>query len=195
MSKLSLLILLFVGSFHLYAQNLVPKGYVVDITIENGDTLPQMYIPEVIIIPEYKFVSEKQKRQYTRLVLNIKKVYPYARMANDKLKEIENKVDSLGNRKNAKDYIKQVDKELQARYGDELKKLTINQGRILIKLIDRDTGSTSYDLVKELRGTFSAFMWQSLARLFGENLKEEYDAEGEDRMIEHIVLKIEAGQI
>jgi hypothetical protein len=69
----------------------------------------------------------------------------------------------------------------------------MNQGRILIKLIDRETGNTSYDLVKQLRGSFSAFMWQSLARLFGSNLKSEYDPTGEDRLIEVAIKQIEAG--
>ena len=116
-------------------------------------------------------------------------------MANDALAKINDKMDSIDSKRVAKRYIKQVDKELQKKYGPELKKLTITQGRLLIKLIDRQTSSTSYELVKELRGSFSAFMWQSLARLFGENLKEKYDAEEEDKMIEHIVLRIENGQL
>ena len=163
--------------------------------IVNGDTIAQFNLPEVTVIPPYKFTSKKQKRKYSRLVRYIKKVYPYAKLANEMLSKINKNIDSLDSKRVAKRYIKQVDKELQKRYGKELKKLTVSQGRLLIKLIDRETGSTSYELIKELRGSFSAFMWQSLARLFGENLKEEYDAEEEDKMIEHIVLLIEAGQI
>jgi hypothetical protein len=176
----------------LYSQ---PSNFVTETIIINGDTMPFFNIPEVTIIPEYKFTSNQEKRRYTRLVKNIKKVYPYAKMANHKLDSIYSKIDTLNNNRLAKKYIKKVDMELRQRYGDELKKLTISQGRILIKLIDRETGNTSYELVKELRGSFSAFMWQSLARMFGENLKEEYDAEKEDKMIEHILLMIESGRL
>ena len=161
----------------------------------NGDTIAQFEIPEITVIPPFKFTSKKQKRRYSRLVRNIKKVYPYAKLANKILAKVNHQIDSLDSRQSAKKYIKKANKELQKRYGKELKKLTITQGRLLIKLIDRETGSTSYELIKELKGTFSAVMWQSLARLFGENLKEEYDKNEEDKMIEHIVLMIEAGQL
>lgn len=106
----------------------------------------------------------------------------------DTLRTIESKV-------KRKKYIKKVEKQLMAEFEGELKKLTIKQGIILIKLIDRETGNTSYDLVKELRGSFSAFLWQSLARLFGSNLKLQYDPNGRDAMIEEIVQLIENGQI
>ena len=89
--------------------------------------------------------------------------------------------------------MKVAEKELQSQFGDELKKLSMNQGRILIKLIDRQTGNTSYDLVKQLRGSFSAFMWQGVARLFGSNLKSEYDGSGEDYLIEVAIKQIELG--
>ena len=163
--------------------------------IINGDTLAHYDLPEVIVIPAYKFTSKKQKRKYNRLEKRLKKVYPYAKMANEALAKITEDIDSIDNKKVAKRYIKEVDKALQKRYGKELKKLTISEGRLLIKLIDRETGSTSYELVKELRGSFSAFMWQSLARLFGENLKVSYNPQEEDKMIEHIVLLIENDQL
>ena len=190
----SLAFLLLFSSQNLLAQKEIE--YIISQTIIlNEDTLPYFEIPEVLIIPPYKFTSKKQRRRYSRLVRDLKKVYPYAKMANTALLKIASKIDSIDNKKVAKRYIKLVDKQLQKRYGKELKKLTVRQGRLLIKLIDRETGSTSYELIKELRGSFSAFMWQSLARLFGENLKEEYDAEEEDKMIEHIILLIEHGQL
>ncbi len=171
------------------------KNFLADLVILKGDTFPLFNLQEVIVVPPFEFKSKKQKKKYTRLVRYVKKVYPYAKMANEKLKELYSEIDSISEKKVIKKHVKQVDKELREQYGDELKKLTITQGRILIKLIDRETGSTSYELIKELRGGFSAFMWQSLARLFGENLKSEYDPEEEDKMIEHIVLMIENGQL
>jgi len=191
-------VILILFSTSLFSQTKQENKKEVSITyniVINGDTIAQFEIPEITVIPPFKFTSKKQKRRYSRLVRNIKKVYPYAKLANKILANVNQQIDSLDSRQSAKKYIKKANKELQKRYGKELKKLTITQGRLLIKLIDRETGSTSYELIKELKGTFSAVMWQSLARLFGENLKEEYDKNEEDKMIEHIVLMIEAGQL
>jgi hypothetical protein len=101
----------------------------------------------------------------------------------------------MTNERQKKRFIKETERELKDQFEQELKKLTMTQGRILIKLIDRETGSSSYSLVKELRGSLQAFFWQGLARLFGSNLKTEYDAEGQDQMIEQIVRQIETGQL
>ena len=97
--------------------------------------------------------------------------------------------------KQKKEYIKQVEKEIRNEFEGDLRNLTITQGRILIKLIDRETGNTSYDLVKELRGAFPAIFWQTLARVFGSNLKSRFDAEGEDKLLNEIVVMIENGQL
>jgi hypothetical protein len=145
-------------------------------------------------MPKKVYNNERDKRKFLRLVRKIKKVLPYAKLANNTLYQVQLKLDSIEDKSQQKKYIKLVDKALKERYGEELKRLTISEGRILIKLIDRETGDTSYELIEELRGSFSAFMWQSLARLFGENLKQDYDAEGEDKLIEEIILRIEAGQ-
>jgi len=185
--KYSFLIFFILLSISLFSQSIV-----ITKTIIKGDTIAQIKLNEVLVLPAYKFTSDRQRRRYMRLERYIRKVYPYAKLANETLSKINDNIDSIDSKRAAKKYIKQVDKVLQDRYGKELKKLTVMQGRLLIKLIDRETGSTSYELIKELRGGFSAFMWQSLARLFGENLKEEYNKEEEDKMIEHIVLRIES---
>jgi len=169
-------------------------GYVVEMTLYNGDTIPRIVLQPVLIMPKKVYKSKKDKMKFLRLVRKVKKVLPYAQLANQKLREIEANLDQYETKKDKKKYIKTVDKALKAEYGDELKKLTISEGRILIKLIDRETGDTSYELVEELRGSLSAFMWQSLARLFGDNLKTGYDPDGEDKLIEEIILRIQAGQ-
>ncbi|HMC98331.1 MAG TPA: DUF4294 domain-containing protein, partial [Flavobacteriales bacterium] len=92
-------------------------------------------------------------------------------------------------------YVKLAEAELRAEFEGELKDLTVSQGRVLIKLVDRETGHTSYELVKELRGNFQAFIWQGLARLFGNDLKDEYDPFGDEAMIEAIVQRIERGEL
>ncbi len=169
--------------------------YVARAVVIDGDTLWVADLDEVYIFPTKKFKSRRERRRYTRLIYNIKKAYPWARLAGDMLSDVEVHLLSLETEKEQKDYMKLVEKELLKDYKHDLKKLTITQGRILIKLVDRETGDTSYELVRELRGKISAVFWQALARLFGSNLKSEYDPEGEDRLIEEIVVLIENGQL
>jgi hypothetical protein len=151
-------------------------------------------LPTLTVEAEMSKQARKRYEKWTKLKYNVKRVYPYAIMASAKLKEYENVLKTLPNEKEKKKFMKKAENELQKQFSDELKSLTISQGRILIKLIDRETGNTSYELVKQLRGSFSAFMWQSLAVLFGSSLKSEYDSTGEDRLIEIAIQQIEAGQ-
>lgn len=169
--------------------------YVVRAEIIDGDTVWLADIDEVFIFPERKFDNRWERRRYTRLIRNVKVAYPWAKLAGQKLEEVNDIMLTMESEKERKEYMKQVEDELKDEFEDDLKKLTITQGRILIKLVDRETGSTSYELVKELRGSFSAFFWQALARLFGENLKSQYDPLGEDRLIEEIIVLIDHGQI
>lgn len=104
-------------------------------------------------------------------------------------------LDTLTSEREREKYLKVKEKELFAKFEQPLRHLTISQGRILIKLIDRETGNTSYELIKSLKGRFSAFVWQGVARLFGSNLKSEYDSIGKDIEIENIVLLIDEGRI
>jgi chaperonin GroEL (HSP60 family) len=116
-------------------------------------------------------------------------------MAKSKLSEMNQHFLTLSSEREKKAYTKQVEKELRANFEEDLKKLTITQGRMLIKLIDRETGSTSYELVKELRGNLSAIFWQALARVFGSNLKTEYDKDGTDKLTEEILVAIDQGYL
>jgi len=169
--------------------------YVVRAKIVDGDTLWLADIDEVFIFPEKKFNSDWERRKYSRLIRNVKIAYPWAKLAGKKLEEVNAVMMTMKTENERKEYMKQVEQELLVEFEDDLKQLTITQGRILIKLVDRETGSTSYELVKELRGTFSAFFWQTLARLFGSNLKSVYDPYGEDRLIEEIIFLIDRGQL
>ncbi|MEA2106358.1 MAG: DUF4294 domain-containing protein [Bacteroidota bacterium] len=180
-----------------YAQNQVDADTIVvtKTVIDNGDTIPNVVLGEVIIFPEKKFKNRYQAWRYRKLVRDLKRVYPYAKLAKKKLDQMEKEFLELETEKERKRYVKTIENQLMDEFGNELKKLTITQGRLLLKLIDRETGSTSYVLLQELRGNFSAFFWQAIARLFGSDLKSEYDPQGEDRMIERIVLLIEHNQI
>lgn len=161
--------------------------------IIDGDTLPHVYIDEIKVMPPWTFKNNREQYRYSRLVVNIKKTLPYARLANYRLNQIAISLDTIKGEKRKKIFIKQSEKELFGEFEQPLKKLTYSQGRMLIKLIDRETGDTSYELIKELKGGFSAFMWQSVARIFGSNLKDEYSGTGNDAMVEYIILMIDNG--
>lgn len=169
--------------------------YVARAIVIDGDTLWVADLDEVYIFPTHKFKNNRERRRYSRLIHNVKVVYPWAKLAGDKLDEVEIHIATLKTEKEQRQYIKEVEDELLGDYKEDLKKLTITQGRILIKLVDRETGDTSYELVRELRGDLSAAFWQALARIFGSNLKSEFDADGDDRLIEQIVILIENGQL
>lgn len=162
--------------------------------VVNGDTIPSIRFQDVWVYADYTYKNKKQYDAWSRTKYNVKKVYPYAILASAKLKEYNHILEKMPNEAARKAYMKTVEKELKAEFEEPLKDLSMTQGRILLKLIDRETGNTSYELVKDLRGGFQAFMWQSVARIFGSNMKSEYDPTGEDIMIERAIKLIEAGQ-
>jgi len=162
---------------------------------ENGDTIPHVSLQTIPVFPKRHFKSKRLERKYWRLAMKVKKVYPYAKIAAELMAEYDAKYRASNDRKTRKQYLKEAEKELFVKYGDQLKKLSISEGRILIKLIDRETQHTSYELIKDLKGGFSAFFWQGIAKLFGNDLKDEYDPVEDDKMIEEIIFYIEAGVI
>lgn len=162
--------------------------------VKDGDTIPFVPLKEVKIY-SWRMLSAKEERKLTRLMKNVKIVYPYARLAGIKLVEYEDTLAQAPDDKARRKIMKQLEEQLNAEYGDELRDLTVTQGKILLKLIDRETGETSYELVSELRGEFRAVFYQAFARIFGMNMKVGYDPEGEDRDIEYIVNLIESGQL
>jgi hypothetical protein len=168
--------------------------HVVKAKIVDGDTILMLDLPEVRVKGYKVYRTPSEQRKYDRLVRNVKKVYPYAKLAGIKLREYDALMAGLSEKEQKKLYRK-AEEELKAEFGEELKKLTITQGHILLKLVDREVGDPTYHIVKELRGTFIAFFWQNVGKLFGYNLKEKYDPQGEDRDIEMIVQRIESGTI
>ncbi len=162
--------------------------------VVNGDTIPSIRLPDMWIYAEYTYKNRKQYEAWTRTKYNVKKVYPYAIIAAAKLQEYNKVLEKLPDEKSKKVYLKLIEKKLKDEFEEPLKNLTTTQGKILLKLIDRETGTTSFNLVKDLRGGFQAFMWQGVARLFGSDMKSKYDPEGEDILIERAIKLIEAGQ-
>ena len=192
-----LLVILSLMAFSLvgFAQQeqIQPRPHLLMGKVVNGDTIPHLNLPVVTIYAAWKNKDNKQYARYTRLVYNVKKALPYARIASRKLKEINNHMSTLPTKKEREDYLNAAEKQMFKEFEAPLKKLTFTQGRILISLIDRETGDTGYELIKEYKGGFSAFCWQSLARVFGANLKSEYDPQGDDKKIEDIVSLIDSG--
>lgn len=163
--------------------------------VEGLDTLPIIELPELRVYEKSDFDYLYLKRRYRKMIYNIKKAYPYAQVAGIKLKELDDHLVTIQNEKEQKLYIDQAEKEIMKEFEKEVKRLTITQGIILVKLIDRETGRTSYQVIKELKGGFTAFFWQGIARIFGNNLKTEYDPDDQDKVMEDIIRGIEAGFI
>lgn len=167
------------------------KGYTgVRTEIVGNDTIT---VFDITPIPVFK--RKIDTRRYAKLIANIKVAYPIAKEAKTTLRDMETYMLNLKTEREQKEYVKLIEQMLKRKYTPILKKMTYSQGKILIKLIDRETNHTSYELVKELRGGFSAFFYQGIARLFGANLKDKYDQYGEDLLIEHLIMLYEAGML
>lgn len=180
----------------LLAQSMLPDStYVVFAKIVHGDTVLIVNLPEVPVYSLRVFDSRRDIRKVERMIYHVKKVYPFARLAGIKLNEYETVLREAKSDKERRRIMKKAEKEIEEQFGADLRDLTFTQGKILIKLIDRETGDTSFDLVQDLRGNFTAFFYQTFARLWGYNLKTKYDPKGEDELIEAIVLMIENGQL
>lgn len=177
------------------AQAPLPVSRVFRAIVIDGDTVVTADLPETTVEGHWSPKDRREAARYDKLTRIVVKVYPYARVTGDLLREYERDL-SLIQREGDQDlYIKLAEAELRAEFEAEVKDLTSSQGRALIKLIDRETGRTSYDLVKELRGNFTAFVWQGFAKLFGHDLRSTYDANGDDRMMELVVQRIERGEL
>jgi len=171
------------------------ESHVLSAIVVGEDTIPVVTLRD-FTIAEYRIQrSKRQQRQIDRLTRRVVKVYPYAKVAGDLMSEYDRQLATIKTEKERKEYLKIAEEELKQEFEGEITNMSVTEGLILIKLIDRETGNTSFELIKELKGSFNAFMWQTVARLFGSNLKQEYDPEGDDKMIEEIVQMIEDGEI
>ncbi len=182
----------------LFSQIVTPQddqGFRCSSYIINGDTLPVLYLEQVYVWGSKSFMNTAEARQWDRLVHNVKVAYPYAKLAGIKFNDYNQKLSAVKSEREKKQMMKQAEDELQKQFGPELKELTFTQGKILLKLVDRQTSNSSYDIVREFRGKFMAFFWQGIGKLFGYNLKTKYDPLHEDADIERIVLMIENGTI
>ena len=163
--------------------------------LHDGDSIQYMEMNNVYVYPELTFKNKKQAGAYMRLVTNVKKVLPIAKEARQMLIETTELLDMLPDEKAKEAHIKRVEEDIFRTYKPKMKKLTYSQGKLLIKLIDRECHSSSYDIIKAFMGPIRAGFWQVFAWGFGASLKKEYDPEGTDRLTERVVRMVESGQI
>lgn len=165
-------------------------------TILDGDTIPLVHLKPVHIVRKWALLSEKEIRKNQKLIRNVKKTLPYAKEARKRLQELDKELAGMSPKKR-KEYIKQVEEEVLDDFRDDLEKLTFSQGKVLLKLVDRETGNNSYTLVADLRGKFRASFYNTFARMFGFNLKEHYDPKHnkEDELLERVVRSVELGKL
>ncbi|MDO4789662.1 MAG: DUF4294 domain-containing protein [Porphyromonas sp.] len=172
------------------------KGSLVPIyTMPSGERLPSYTLPNVYVFGQKSRMSERERKAFSKLVRDVKKAYPFAKMVSATLKETYEYIETLPDDGSREKHLKRMEKDLYKQFEPQMKKLTLRQGKILIKLIKRETDSTSYELVESYLGSFAASFWNLFAKMFGASLKADYQPEGEDRAIETVVLMIENGAI
>ena len=160
---------------------------------ENGDSLMLMMLPDVPVYPPKAFESEKQIREYNKLVRDVKKTLPYAKMIYGTLIETCEYIETLPDSKTREKHIKRMETELFEQYKPELKKMTLTQGKLLIRLVDRECNQTSYNLAKAFLGPLRAGFWNLFAGMFGASLKTNWEPEERDAEAERVVRLVEAG--
>jgi len=158
----------------------------VAVTNVDNELIPWFPLADVVITDTRIFKSPLERAKFNRLRYNVLRVLPYAMFARNRYAQLQRDLAVTSTRREKRKLVKAFEKEIKDMFNKEIKNLTITQGGILIKLIDRETGNSSYDLLKEMKGGVTAFFYQSVARVFGNNLKNQYDPE-EDREIENII--------
>lgn len=171
------------------------KIYLLQKVTRDGETLPEIEIDEITVTRKMGIRERFEWWRYQRTVYNVKRVYPYCVLVRESLAEVNDTLETLVNDRDRRKFLRDFEKQIFAEYEDDMRGMTLTQGRILIKLIDRETMNSSYDLIRDYRGSVSAIFWQGIARIFGSNLKVKYKPYGEDYLIEQIILELEAGRI
>ncbi len=163
---------------------------------ENGDTLllaPSL--PPAYCYPPLKFKNRRAEKFYWRTVRDVKVCLPYARIVSRTLNQADHDLSQLKTEKEREQYLENLEKEVKRKYEPVVREMTFSQGKMLIKLINRETHFTSYELLRVYRGKFSAMFWQGVARIFRANLKDEYNGSDKDRIIERVINLVEAGML
>lgn len=166
-----------------------------DPIINNGEVEWVYLMPELPVYPPLKFKSEKQRQQWNRLVANVKRVLPIAKQVRGIIAETTMMLEQLPDKKSKDAHIRNVERDIKRQFTPQMKQLTYSQGKLLIKLVDRECNQSSYEIVKAFIGPGRAAFYQVFAWTFGASLKKEYRPEDDDRLVERIAWQIETGQI
>ena len=161
--------------------------------VYEGDSIDVVYLPELPIYPELVFKNARQIRSYNRLVRNVKKTLPIAKQIHDIIIETHYVLETLSTKEAREEHINMVEKNLRKQYEPQMRKLSYSQGKLLIKLVDRECKQSSYEIVKAFFGTGKAMFYQAFAYMFRASLKKEYRPESDDKLIERVVRQVEAG--
>ena len=165
------------------------------VRVENGDTIYMAWLHEVWVYPPMKFKNKKQEKFYWRTVRDVKKCLPYAKMITKDMEYADAEMAKLQTAKERKKWWHKFERQLFKKYEKDFRNMYASQGRMLMLLLDRETDRTSYDLIKQYKGKAAANWWQFVAKLFKNDLKEEYDASDKDRITERVINLVEAGQL
>lgn len=160
-----------------------------------GDSIPHIDLPEIAVISKPVFKNRRDARRYWRLVYNLKKVLPYSEIIADMVIQIDKELEEVESPRDRRKLVRSVEDSLWDQYETDMRKMTVSQGRLLFKLVDRETSATTYNWIELYRGSVPAFFWQGIARLFSSDLKVDYDPEGEDKLIEQLIGYINLGYI
>lgn len=160
-----------------------------------GDSIPHVVMPVLYKYPPLRFKNDRERERYNRLVANVKKLLPYARLAKTTVIETYEVLETMPSKKAREAHVRRVEADLRKTYTPILKRLTRSQGRLLVKLIDRECGQTGYKIAQAFIGSLKASVYQGVASLFGQSLNKRYDPEGDDRYTERVVRLVESGQL
>lgn len=173
-----------------------PTSYaLMEKVIENGDTLFVETLRTLYVYPPLVFKSKNQEKFYWRTVRDVKKALPYARLATMEINKLNRELFLMSNDAERKKHINQFQKMIFRKYEKPLRNMTVNQGKMLIKLIDREHDMNSYELIRAYKGGMPAVFWNTVAKFFGSDLKSEYDGSDKDRIVERVVTLVDAGQL
>lgn len=199
MGKKYLIVIVILLAAALPAESSIPsfsealKGYILPVTLYKGDTIPYIELNELPVYPPIK--KPKMEKFYWKTVRDVKKVYPYVKIVSREYVKINLKFDTIQDEKLRKKYTKKYEKALLKQYEPIMREFTLSQGKMMIKLIDREMDKTSYSIIKEIRGGFVAWWWQVFAKLCGADLKDDFNLQKseKDQIIERVITLYEAG--
>jgi len=186
-----------VSSFSVYGQSTSGESTlsVVQAIIIGNDTVPYFVLPTYYCYPPLKFKNKKEEQFYWCTVRDVKVVLPYVRHIRRVMEKTNEALMSMPDKASRDAYMKNFEKRIYKENETKFKDLTLNQGKLIIRLLDRETNNTSYELIKAYRGSFSAGFWQVFALVLGADLKTKYGTKEEDAVIERVIVLVEAGQL